>query len=69
MALPPEVKGKDKKITDTESWIMPAWLGLAFPMILDVKTVVSESPSLPLMMVRNFRKLFFPMVRHLHFEL
>lgn len=47
MALPPEVRGKDKKPTDTESWIMPAWLAFAFPMILDVKTVVSESPSPP----------------------
>ncbi|MEG3919516.1 type I-D CRISPR-associated protein Cas10d/Csc3 [Microcoleus sp. T3_A4] len=47
MALPPEKKGKDKKITDTESWIMPAWLAFAFPMILDVKTVVSESPIPP----------------------
>lgn len=47
MALPPEVRGKDKKPTDTESWIMPAWLALAFPMILDVKTVVSESPIPP----------------------
>ncbi|NJK38719.1 MAG: type I-D CRISPR-associated protein Cas10d/Csc3 [Oscillatoriales cyanobacterium SM2_3_0] len=42
MALPP---GKDP--TDTESWIMPAWLAFAFPMILDVKTVVSESPIPP----------------------
>jgi CRISPR-associated protein Csc3 len=42
MALPP---GKDP--TDTESWIMPAWLGFTFPMILDVKTVVSESPIPP----------------------
>lgn len=42
MALPP---GKDP--TDTESWIMPTWLGFAFPMILDVKTVVSESPIPP----------------------
>jgi len=42
MALPP---GRDP--TDTESWVMPAWLGLAFPMILDVKTVVSESPIPP----------------------
>ncbi|OUL21989.1 type I-D CRISPR-associated protein Cas10d/Csc3 [Nostoc sp. 106C] len=47
MALPPEVRGKDKKPTDTESWIMPAWLSFAFPMILDVKTVVSESPIPP----------------------
>ncbi len=42
MALPP---GKDP--TETESWVMPAWLALAFPMILDVKTVVSESPIPP----------------------
>ncbi|HAX78361.1 MAG TPA: type I-D CRISPR-associated protein Cas10d/Csc3 [Cyanobacteria bacterium UBA11372] len=42
MALPP---GKDG--TDTESWIMPSWLAFAFPMILDVKTVVSESPIPP----------------------
>ncbi len=42
MALPP---GKDP--TDTESWVMPAWLALAFPMILDVKTVASESPIPP----------------------
>jgi CRISPR-associated protein Csc3 len=42
IALPP---GKDP--TDTESWVMPAWLGFAFPMILDVKTVVSESPIPP----------------------
>jgi CRISPR-associated protein Csc3 len=42
IALPP---GRDP--TDTESWVMPAWLGLAFPMILDVKTVVSESPIPP----------------------
>jgi CRISPR-associated protein Csc3 len=42
MALPP---GKDP--TDTESWVMPAWLAFTFPMILDVKTVVSESPIPP----------------------
>lgn len=42
MALPP---GRDS--TDTESWIMPSWLAFAFPMILDVKTVVSESPIPP----------------------
>lgn len=47
MALPPEKKGKDKKPTDTESWVMPTWLAFAFPMILDVKTVVSESPIPP----------------------
>jgi len=42
MALPP---GRDS--TDTESWVLPSWLALAFPMILDVKTVVSESPIPP----------------------
>lgn len=42
MALPP---GKDP--TDTESWVMPIWLTFTFPMILDVKTVVSESPIPP----------------------
>ncbi|PPS43243.1 type I-D CRISPR-associated protein Cas10d/Csc3 [Chroococcidiopsis sp. TS-821] len=50
MALPPEKPpGKDpeKKITNTASWIMPSWLAFAFPMILDVKTVVSESPIPP----------------------
>lgn len=42
MALPP-----GKESSDTESWIMPTWLAFAFPMILDVKTVVSESPIPP----------------------
>ena len=42
MAMPP---GRDS--SDTESWIMPTWLAFAFPMILDVKTVVSESPIPP----------------------
>ncbi len=42
MAMPP---GRDN--TDTESWVMPTWLAFAFPMILDVKTVVSESPIPP----------------------
>ncbi len=42
MALPP---GRDS--SDTESWIMPSWLAFAFTMILDVKTVVSESPIPP----------------------
>jgi CRISPR-associated protein Csc3 len=50
IALPPEKppgKDPDKKITDTASWVMPTWLAFAFPMILDVKTVVSESPIPP----------------------
>lgn len=59
MALPPEKKGKDKKITDTESWIMPAWLGLAFPMILDVKIAVSESPIPPFIDGSEFEETVF----------
>jgi CRISPR-associated protein Csc3 len=43
MALPP---GRD--LTDTLHWVMPSWLGFAFPIIIDVKTVVSESPIPPL---------------------
>lgn len=46
MALPPEKRGKTDP-TDTESWVMPTWLAFAFPLILDVKTVVSESPIPP----------------------
>jgi CRISPR-associated protein Csc3 len=36
-----------KEVTDTESWIIPAWLALVLPILLDVKVIVSES-SLPL---------------------
>ena len=59
MALPPEIKGKDNKTTDTESWIMPAWLGLAFPMILDIKVVVSESPIPPFKEGSDFPETVF----------
>jgi CRISPR-associated protein Csc3 len=51
LALPP---GKDA--TDTESWVMPAWLALALPLILDVKTVVSESPVPPFISGADFEK-------------
>ena len=51
LALPP---GKDA--TDTESWVMPAWLGFALPLILDVKTVVSESPVPPFISGADFEK-------------
>ena len=47
MALPTPKKGKEQKPTDTESWVMPTWLAFAFPMILDVKIAVSESPIPP----------------------
>lgn len=59
IALPPEKKGKDKKVTDTESWIMPSWLGLAFPMILDVKIAVSESPIPPFIDGAEFEETVF----------
>lgn len=59
MALPPEKKGKDKKLTDTESWIMPTWLGFAFPMILDVKVAVSESPIPPFIDASEFNETVF----------
>lgn len=51
IALPP---GKDP--TDTESWVMPAWLTLALPLILDVKVVASESPVPPFVSGANFEK-------------
>ncbi|MFK8186286.1 MAG: type I-D CRISPR-associated protein Cas10d/Csc3, partial [Phormidesmis sp.] len=54
MALPP---GRDS--TDTESWVMPSWLALAFPMILDVKTVVSESPVPPFIDGTDFEESVF----------
>jgi CRISPR-associated protein Csc3 len=38
---------------------MPAWLGLAFPMILDVKTVVSESPIPPFNDGAEFQETVF----------
>jgi CRISPR-associated protein Csc3 len=54
MALPP---GRDS--TDTESWVMPSWLALAFPMILDVKMVVSESPIPPFTDGTEFEETVF----------
>jgi CRISPR-associated protein Csc3 len=54
MAMPP---GKDA--TDTESWVMPNWLAFAFPMILDVKTVVSESPVPPFTDGSEFEETVF----------
>ncbi|MEN8443783.1 MAG: type I-D CRISPR-associated protein Cas10d/Csc3, partial [Cyanobacteria bacterium J06555_13] len=54
MALPP---GRDP--TETESWIMPTWLAFATPMILDVKTVVSESPIPPFNDGADFEETVF----------
>lgn len=58
MALPPEKRGKTEP-TDTESWVMPTWLAFAFPMILDVKTVVSESPIPPFTDGTEFEQTVF----------
>jgi CRISPR-associated protein Csc3 len=54
MAMPPS-----REATDTESWVMPSWLALAFPMILDVKTVVSESPVPPFIDGTEFEETVF----------
>lgn len=54
MALPP---GRDP--TETESWIMPTWLAFVTPMILDVKTVVSESPIPPFNDGADFEETVF----------
>lgn len=51
MALPP---GRDA--TDTESWVMPAWLAFALPLILDVKVVASESPVPPFISGADFEQ-------------
>ncbi len=51
IALP---SGKDA--TDTESWVMPAWLALALPLILDVKIVASESPVPPFISGADFEQ-------------
>jgi CRISPR-associated protein Csc3 len=51
LGLPP---GKDA--TDTESWVMPTWLAFALPLILDVKTVASESPVPPFISGADFEK-------------
>ncbi len=51
MALPP---GRDA--TDTESWVMPAWLAFALPLVLDVKVVASESPVPPFISGADFEQ-------------
>ncbi len=51
MAIPP---GRDA--TDTESWVMPAWLAFALPLVLDVKVVASESPVPPFISGADFER-------------
>jgi CRISPR-associated protein Csc3 len=51
LGLPP---GRDA--TDTESWVTPAWLALALPLVLDVKVVASESPVPPFISGADFEQ-------------
>lgn len=51
MAIPP---GRDA--TDTESWVMPAWLAFVLPLVLDVKVVASESPVPPFISGADFER-------------
>ena len=51
IAIPP---GRDA--TDTESWVMPAWLAFALPLVLDVKVVASESPVPPFISGADFER-------------
>ncbi|MBN3899470.1 MAG: type I-D CRISPR-associated protein Cas10d/Csc3 [Nostoc sp. NOS(2021)] len=51
LGLPP-----GREATDTESWVTPAWLALALPLILDVKVVASESPVPPFISGADFEQ-------------
>ncbi|MBN3909438.1 MAG: type I-D CRISPR-associated protein Cas10d/Csc3 [Nostoc sp. NMS1] len=51
IGLPP-----GREPTDTESWIMPAWLAFVLPLVLDVKVVVSESPVPPFISGADFEE-------------
>lgn len=51
IGLPP-----GREPTDTESWVTPAWLAFALPLVLDVKVVVSESPVPPFISGAEFEQ-------------
>lgn len=51
IGLPP---GRDP--TDTESWVMPAWLSFVLPLVMDVKVVASESPVPPFINGADFEQ-------------
>ncbi|AFZ27299.1 CRISPR-associated protein Csc3 [Cylindrospermum stagnale PCC 7417] len=51
LGLPP-----GREPTDTESWVTPAWLALALPLVLDVKVVASESPVPPFISGADFEQ-------------
>jgi len=40
----PHRKPPKREVTDTETWVVPAFLGMVLPMVLDAKVVVSASP-------------------------
>ncbi len=58
MAIPPKPRLVDGKwkVIETESWVMPAWLAFALPIVLDVKVVASESPVPPFISGAEFEK-------------
>jgi CRISPR-associated protein Csc3 len=58
IALPPEVRYENgkAKVIETESWVIPAWLALALPLIMDVKVVASESPVPPFISGADFEQ-------------
>ncbi|MBD2488263.1 type I-D CRISPR-associated protein Cas10d/Csc3 [Aulosira sp. FACHB-615] len=49
IGLPP-----GREPTDTESWVMPAWLAFTLPLVMDVKVVASESPIPPFISGADF---------------
>ncbi|MBW4645170.1 MAG: type I-D CRISPR-associated protein Cas10d/Csc3 [Goleter apudmare HA4340-LM2] len=51
LGLPP-----GREPTDTESWVTPAWLALALPLVIDVKVVASESPVPPFISGADFEQ-------------
>ncbi|RUR72086.1 type I-D CRISPR-associated protein Cas10d/Csc3 [Chlorogloeopsis fritschii PCC 9212] len=58
IGIPPEVRydnGK-AKVVEIESWVMPAWLALALPLVMDVKVVASESPIPPFISGADFEE-------------
>ncbi|MBR8834503.1 MAG: type I-D CRISPR-associated protein Cas10d/Csc3 [Stigonema ocellatum SAG 48.90 = DSM 106950] len=61
IGLPPEVRYENGKVKviETESWVTPAWLAFALPLVLDVKVVASESPVPPFISGAEFEQTVF----------
>ncbi len=51
IGLPP-----GREPTDTESWVMPTWLALTLPFVMDVKVVATESPVPPFISGAEFEQ-------------